>query len=120
MSNRTGAWSADESDDARPWIRANFDGAKRVSSITTQGHPDADEWVTSYIVVYRHPSGTVHSVKGSNGRAFQFKANTDRNTAVTNSMPDGVVATNVRLWPVTWNGHVSMCFMVQGCDYVGK
>ena len=117
--SHTGAWSADSSD-ANPWIQANFNGEKTVSSITTQGRHDDDHWVTSYTVTYADSSGNWHSVTDSSGNTLPFTANTDRNTAVTNSMPDGVVASNVRLWPVTWNGRVSMRFMVQGCDYVGK
>ena len=117
--NRTGAWTADD-DDIHPWIQANFDGEKRVTSITTQGRPDASEWVTSYQVAYRDASGTWQSVKHTNNRRISFRANTDRNTRVTNSMPDGVVATKVRLWPVSWNRRVSMRFLVQGCDFVAK
>ena len=113
----TGAWSADGSD-TMPWIEANFNGLKTVSAITTQGRHDADEWVTSYTVTYAHSSGNWGDVTDTTGNTLTFTANTDRSTAVTNSMPDGVVATNVRLWPVTWKGHVSMRIMVQGC--VGK
>ena len=116
---RTGAWSAYVSNTAQ-WITANFNGVKTVSSITTQGRSDANEWVTSYRVTYRDSSGAWRAVTDSTGRSVMFTANTDRNTRVTNSMPDGVVATNVRLWPVTWNGRISMRFLVQGCDYVGK
>ena len=100
-----------------PWIQANCNGLKIVSSITTQGRHDADEWVTSYRVTYRDASGAWLAVIDSIG-SVTFTANTDRSTAVTNSMPDGVVAANVRLWPMTWNGHVSMRIMVKGC--VGK
>ena len=92
-----------------------------MSSITTQGRHDADEWVTSYKVTYRDASDVWNAVTDSTGRNTRvFTANTDRNTHVTNDMPDGVVAVRVRLKPVTWSGHLSMRFMVQGCDYVGK
>ena len=97
-----------------------MDVVKTVSSVTTQGRHDADEWVTSYRMTYADASGTWHDVTESTGNTRVFTANTDRNTAVTNSMPDGLVSTNVRLWPVTWNGRVAMRFLVQGCDYVGE
>ena len=115
----TGAWSPASSDLA-PWIQANFDGEKRIRYITTQGRSDADEWVTSYLVMYDHDPSNWYFVTDSTGRTKEFTANTDRNTAVSNSMPDGIVATKVRLRPVSWNRRVSMRFMVQGCDFVGK
>ena len=92
-----------------------------MSSITTQGRHDVSEWVTSYRVTYADSSGANwRDVTDSTGNIVTFTANIDRRIQVTNSMPDGVVATNVRLWPVTWNGRISMRFLVQGCDYVGK
>ena len=116
-----GGWTANN-DDTNPWIQANFDGLKTVSSITTQGRDDAPLWVTSYTVAYTDDSGASwHNVTDSSGsNTMTFTANTDKSTAVTNSMPDGVVATSVRLWPVTWNRRIAMRLMVQGCDYVGE
>ena len=77
--------------------------------------------MTSYRVTYLDTSLPWRTVSDSRGKTLTFTANTDRNTAVTNSMPDGVVATSVRLYPYWWKGrHVSMRFMVQGCDFVGK
>ena len=100
----------------KPWIQANFDGVKTVSSITTQGRHDADEWVTSYYVSYADSSGW-RDITHPTGSTLTFTANTDSNTAVTNSIPGEIVATSVVLWPITWNAHVSLRFLVQGCDY---
>ena len=115
-----GGWTANN-DDTNPWIQTNFDGLKTVSSITTQGRNDSNLWVTSYTVAYSDDAGaTWYDVTDSSGNTLKFTANSDRSTHVTNSMPDGVVATNVRLWPVTWNRRIAMRLMVQGCDYVGE
>ena len=70
--NRTGAWTADGGD-IHPWIQANFDGEKRVTSTTTQGRSDASEWVMSYQVAYRDASGTWQSVRHTNNRRISFR-----------------------------------------------
>ena len=90
-----------------------------MSAITTQGRSDADEWVTSYLVMYDHDPSNWYFVTDSTGRTMMFTANTDRSTRVTNSMPHRIDATLIRLYPLTYHGHRSMRFMVRGCDYVG-
>ena len=117
----TGAWSPASSDLA-PWIQANFDDEKRIRYITTQGRSDADEWVSTYLVMYDHDPNNWYFVTDSTGRTKVFTANTDRNTVVTYDMlPYGLTANIIRLWPLaSFNGARSMRFMVQACDYLGK
>ena len=71
-------------------------------------------------MTYAAASDNWRDVTDSTGNTLTFTANGDRNTPVTNDMPERFAATDVRLWPVAWYGHVSMRFMVHGCKFAGK
>ena len=71
-----------------------------------QGRGDYDQWVKSYKVLY--------SVDGDiweytdNGKTYT--GSMDRSTKIENDFDNIVEAKYIRIYPQTWNGHISMRF----------
>ena len=110
----SGAWSA-KTNDVNQWIAGTFLQSKQIESVTTQGREDSDQWVKSYTLETSSTGNEWTPV--DSGRVYT--GNSDRNTKRVNYLPYVTVATSIRLRPVTWNGHISMRWAVDGCDYIG-
>ncbi|XP_078346349.1 uncharacterized protein LOC144631708 isoform X1 [Oculina patagonica] len=106
---RTGAWSAKLNNKGQ-WIEVDLGETTKVTMVATQGRYDYDQWVKSYKVAYSKYGG--HFV-------FQNKvydANTDRNSVIVNELIQPIEARFVRIYPETWNVHISMRMDLYGCE----
>lgn len=88
------------------WIQVSLENPKLWTGIITQGRGDADQWVTTFRVLYTNNGKIWEQVEG--GKIYY--ANTDRNTKVFQRFDVPVYARALRIYPLTWNGHVCMRF----------
>lgn len=72
----------------------------------TQGRQNANQWVTSYQVVYSYNGIKWYKVDG--GRLFT--GNSDRNTQVRHMFRRPVWARTIRIVPHSWHAHISLRF----------
>jgi len=87
------------------WIQVLLPGPFTVTGVATQGSFEADKWVTSYKVRY-FKNQKWNWLGGGNGQ--DFKANVDRNSAVTNDFKTPFKTTKVRIYPSNWKGAAAM------------
>ena len=107
----TGSWVAHPTDNM-PYIQADLITRHHVFSVTTQGSPIFAQWVESYAVSY--------GIDGTNWImiSMAFLANSDQDTKVTNTLPDGgILARYIRLHPIGSNTvYKSLRWDVIGCE----
>ena len=111
-----GAWVASESDSS-PWIQALLDSPSFVNKIATQGRQDFEHWTETYKLAY---GLTVYSfvyiLDDSTGSERTFEGNSDRTSVVEHEF-EAVLASYIRLFPITWNAAVAAIrWEVYGCD----
>ncbi|XP_030844550.1 uncharacterized protein LOC579853 isoform X8 [Strongylocentrotus purpuratus] len=114
--NLKGSWSA-RANDANQWIQVDLADIYRITSVATQGRPEASQWVTSYKLACSTDGKTFHTVQDiSTNPAYDkvFTGNVDRNTIVTNILPVPQICRYVRLMPVKWFGHISLRMEIYG------
>ncbi|RMX52485.1 hypothetical protein pdam_00013777, partial [Pocillopora damicornis] len=106
---RSGAWSAKLNNKGQ-WLEADLGETTAVAMVATQGRYDYDQWVKSFKVAY-----------SKYGSHFEFQnkvydANTDRNSVIVNELIRPIKARFVRIYPVSWHGHMSMRMEFYGCE----
>ena len=89
-----------------------------MTSIITQGRRDYGQWVTSYTVDYGFEDSLL-TVLNAFYDTVVYTANSDQNTRVENALPDGMVATRLRIYPVQWHNYPSMRAEVVTCVVKG-
>ena len=89
-----------------------------LTSIITQGRHDYPQWVTSYTVDYGFEDSLL-TVLNAFYDTVVYTANSDQNTRVENALPDGLIATRMRIYPQSWHGHPSMRAEVVTCTVTG-
>ena len=100
-------------------FQANFGEVKRVETIATQGRPSRAyaQWVTSYKFAYSVTDVEPYIFTldpACNEKVFD--GNTDQNSVVNHDLETTVEARCVRLYPQTWEAHISLRWEVYGCD----
>ncbi|XP_033105774.1 uncharacterized protein LOC117108037 [Anneissia japonica] len=110
-----GSWCSRELD-TNQWVQVSLPHPYTITGITTQGRSDYDQWVTSYKIQYSMDGARWQDIMSSSGNALAFPANSDRDTPVTNIFGSPIVASVIRVNPLTWNGHISMRFELLGCQ----
>ena len=107
----TGVWVPSDSD-GEPYIQADLIAIRQVFGVTTQGSPDLNDWVESYSISYSTDGTTWTSI------STVFSANSDPDTKVTNTLPDGGIAARyIRLHPIGSNTvYKSLRWDVIGCE----
>lgn len=75
-----------------------------ISGIAIKGRKDYSQWVKTFKVKVKGVSGTWVDV--DDGK--EFTGNTDRDTQVNVFFDTPVEARYIRIYPQTWNGHMSM------------
>tara|TARA_Y100000389_G_scaffold125911_1_gene123290 strand:+ start:92 stop:1195 length:1104 start_codon:yes stop_codon:yes gene_type:complete len=85
------------------WIQLDNGKIGSISGVITQGRKDADQYVKSFKVKYKDESGSWWDVDGKT-----FPGNKDRNTKVTTTFSKPVRARYIRIYPQTWQQHISM------------
>jgi len=91
-------WTADV-EDKSPWIQWTLPGLRKITAVLTRGNPVKHSrcWVTSFRVEYAEEEpGRWIKVPGN------FTANTDGAHAAWVVMPEPLLASRVRLYPISW------------------
>ena len=102
MIDSAGGWCS-ASNTVGSWIQLDNGKLGSISGVITQGRKDYDQWVKSFKVKYKDESGSWWDVDGKT-----FPGNSDRNAKVTTTFSKPVRARYIRIYPQTWNGHISM------------
>ena len=89
-----------------------------LTGIVTQGRHDAAQWVEKYTVGYGMKASMIKLLNGVYNWLV-YTANSDQNTRVKNALPDGLVATRLRIYPVQWHNYPSMRAEVVTCAAKG-
>jgi hypothetical protein len=97
------AWSALDNG-VGEWYQIDLAEETFVSGIAIKGRKDANQWVKSFKVSRKGPDGSWKSV--SSGK--EYTANTDRDTQVDVNFDKATKTTAIRIYPETWNGHISL------------
>ncbi|XP_078665685.1 uncharacterized protein LOC144908050 [Branchiostoma floridae x Branchiostoma belcheri] len=105
------AWQFNVSRDRQPWLQVNLTTNHYISGLQTQGKWGG--WLTSYMVMY--------SVDGLTWTPFEegkvFPANSNGVNTTQNILDPPILATYVRIYPLSWNGNVPRLRMeLLGCN----
>ena len=101
--NSVQGWSA-QTNNTSQFIGMLFDEPLGISSVTTQGRANANQWVTSYQLEATKDGVTWESLG-------TYSGNNDRSTQVTNEVSNTDTDwVGLRINPLTWVGHVSLRF----------
>ena len=80
-----------------------------IFGVATSGRRNSNQWVKSYTVEYsKNYNGPWSKVNGADGKVKKFGANNNRNTQILNEFTKTINARYVRIYPQSWQGHVSM------------
>ncbi|XP_046847042.1 coagulation factor V-like [Xenia sp. Carnegie-2017] len=112
-SPNTGAWST-RTNNINEWLQVNFLKTTKITGISTQGRPAVSEWVTSFSLSYSD-LGTTFTPYTVNGNTQVFQANTNSDSVVHNKISPPIVASFIRIKPVSWNTHISLRAEFYGC-----
>jgi len=111
----TGAWSS-ASNSVGQYIQADLGEVRRIEKVATQGRYGANQWVQSFRFAYSVAGSDYEFVLNEDNSERIFTGNNDQNTIVENAFDDVFVARYVRVYPQTWNSHMSMRWEVYGCE----
>jgi len=116
MLDSSSAWSPKTSKSGHEWMELTLPKAETIVGIVTEGRKNKEEWVKTYKVKY--------SSDGSKWTdAGILKGNTDQHTKVTSKLKEEIVAKHVRIYPLTWHGHIAMRAALLTCkapDHTSK
>ena len=88
------------------WIQVSQENPRLWTGVIMQGRGDGDQWVKSIKMAY--------TVNGKEWESLQnghiFEANSDRNTKMRITFSHPIYARALRIYPQTWNAHLSMRF----------
>ncbi|CAG2210019.1 unnamed protein product [Mytilus edulis] len=109
-----GGWSPEKSD-TKQYIQVEFSDPTIIKGLVTQGKNGCcNKWVTKYKISYSTDCKTWNVSGGSSGQIF--KANTDRDTPVTNILLCPTAVKCLRIQPEEWNNAIGMRFELIGCQ----
>lgn len=98
------------------WIEIDLDEVQNITGIITQGNPFADEWVTSYIVLFGNDKFYFTEILDDDGKSKIFVGNNDRNSSVTQFFPEKLRAKFIRVYPQSWHNWISLRLELLGCN----
>ncbi|CAC5404304.1 unnamed protein product [Mytilus coruscus] len=108
-----GGWSPAKSD-TKPYIQVEFSDPTIIRGLVTQGKNGCcNKWVTKYKISYSTDCKTWIVSGGGSGQIF--KANTDRDTPVTNILLCPTAVKCLRIQPEESNNEIGMRFELIGC-----
>ena len=85
------------------WIELDNGKLGSISGVITQARKNSNQWVKSFKVKYKDGSGSWWDIDGKT-----FPGNVDKNSKVTTTFSQPVRARYIRIYPQTWNNHMSM------------
>ncbi|XP_048583948.1 uncharacterized protein LOC125563127 [Nematostella vectensis] len=99
------------------WLQIDLSSVTIVTSVSTQGRDNNDQWVKNYTLSYSYSEEhwTTYAI---NGIHKIFDGNTDRATIVTHNLLPAIEARFVRFQPKAFNGRIAMRTELYGyrCD----
>ncbi|KAL4225039.1 hypothetical protein ACF0H5_015734 [Mactra antiquata] len=115
-SELAGAWVAGVVD-TNQYVEVDMGLPYRFTKVYIQGRSDADEWVTSFqLLYYDDTTSSWLSYTNVNGTTI-YTGNTDRTTVVEYDLDPPLLSDKVRVNPQTWNGgNISMRLEFNGCS----
>jgi hypothetical protein len=96
------AWSA-EKNKIGNWYQMDNGKIAKIVGIAIKGRKNSDQWVKTFKVKY-YDAGTWKDVDGG----ATFTGNTDRDTKVEVKFTTPVTTRYIRIYPQTWNKHMSL------------
>ncbi len=102
MIDSSGGWCSLHNDVGH-WIQLDNGKIGSISGVITQARKTGNQWVKSFKVKYKDESGSWWDIDGKT-----FPGNVDRNSKVTTTFSQPVRARYIRIYPQTWNSHMSM------------
>jgi len=96
------AWSSEENTVGK-WYQMDNGKIADIVGVAIKGRKDHDQWVKTFKVKY-YDAGTWKDVDGG----ATFTGNTDRDTQVEVKFAAPVKTRYIRIYPQTWNGHMSL------------
>ena len=102
-----GSWSS-ESPIMGDLIMADLNVLRYLTSITTQGREDENQWITSYKLQHSFDSAQFNFIRDVNDTETLFVGNSDRDTKVTHTLSLQMQVRYVKLIPVSWNHWISL------------
>jgi hypothetical protein len=98
------AWISEESK-VGTWYQMDNGKIAEISGVAIKGRLDCcDQWVLTFKVKYMGSDGIWKDVDGGKG----YTGNTDRDTQVNVDFTTPVTARYIRIYPQTWNNHISL------------
>eukprot|EP00163_Fabomonas_tropica_P018615 TRINITY_DN32_c0_g1_i1.p1 TRINITY_DN32_c0_g1~~TRINITY_DN32_c0_g1_i1.p1 ORF type:complete len:1693 (-),score=558.43 TRINITY_DN32_c0_g1_i1:161-5239(-) len=110
-----GSWIA-RKNNRKQWIQMDFDTLTRVTGIATQGRKDRHQWVRTYKASCSPDGKNWEWITDKSGKTAIFRGNRDRNTVVSNALFAAQTCAKVRVYPITWNRHISMRVGLYGAN----
>ena len=102
MIDSSAGWCS-QNNSVGEWIQLDNGKVGSISGIVTQGRKNAAQWVKSFKVKYKDESGSWWDIDGKT-----FPGNVDKSSKVTTTFSKPVRARYIRIYPQTWNKHMSM------------
>ena len=96
------AWSA-KTNTKDQWYQLSLNSPVNVSGVAMKGRANQPQWITSVKIQYEDENGEFRDVDGG----FIFDANYDKNSLVKIFFEKPVNTKAVRIYPQTWNSHMS-------------
>ena len=101
--NSRSAWAPKRAQEGE-WMQIDTGSLQTIAGVVTQGHRNAGQWVTSFIVKVSADGQQWKDVECQR----RWPGNKDQRSKVKTYFPEPVVARYVRLYPMAWHGWPSM------------
>ncbi|XP_022255312.1 hemocytin-like [Limulus polyphemus] len=112
-NGKAGGWVAETSDENQ-YLQIDFRTPRTITGIITQGRDDADEWVTSFMMLVSNDTEAWFPLYGKDGKE-EIMGNTDRNTPVIHHFQVPASSRYVRIVPLNWHERIGMRMELVGC-----
>ncbi|XP_044163282.1 retinoschisin-like [Acropora millepora] len=110
---RSGSWSAHKNAIGE-YLQIDLGKERVVNKIATQGRASANQWVTSYNLLFSSDGANWNEYQ-NNGVVKVFTANSDRGTIVSHKLSPRISTRYVRFSVLSWHWHISMRVELYGC-----
>ncbi|XP_031558838.1 EGF-like repeat and discoidin I-like domain-containing protein 3 [Actinia tenebrosa] len=113
LHNSKSVWSS-KKNIAGEYLQIDLGTVMAITEVATQGRHGSNEWVTKYQVQFSLDGFNWTSCNYDN-QVKTFKGNSDRNTIVTNELPNKIDARYIKIVVLDWVHHISMRAELYGC-----
>ncbi|XP_076369994.1 hemocytin-like isoform X2 [Tachypleus tridentatus] len=112
-NGKMGGWVPETSDENQ-YLQIDFRTPRTITGVITQGRDDADEWVTSFMMLVSNDTEAWIPLYGKDGEE-KIPGNSDRNTPVIHHFQVPASARYVRIVPLTWHERIGLRMELVGC-----